>query len=100
MDSFLSERFVKIKEEVSPSGIADILLSKDIITEIDVEKIREEKYRPDKCDILIKAIARGAKANDLNTSREVVDAFCTEGYDYLFTNIDSGKGKYLCFFSL
>jgi hypothetical protein len=82
-----------LKSEVDPSGIADSLFTDGILSENDVEKIREEKFRFDKCDILIKSIVRSKLKNDIHTPRKVITAFEKEGYGHLFQDFEKGKGK-------
>ncbi|XP_053395373.1 uncharacterized protein LOC123523932 [Mercenaria mercenaria] len=93
LKSFIQRNFVLIKEEVDPSGIADILNTEGIITNNDVEMIREEKFRVGKCDILLKSIVRSTLKNDLHTPRKVISAFEKEGYGHLFKEFKTEKAK-------
>lgn len=93
LKSFLQENFAIIKEEILPSGIADILNTDGIISNKDIEKINEERFRVHKCDILIKAIARFTTISDIHTTRKVIAAFRTEGYGHLFNKFAEDKGK-------
>lgn len=93
LKSYLQENFAKIKEEILPTGIADILHTEGIISYKDIEKINEERFRVDKCDILIKAIARYTTTGDIHTARKVIYAFRTERYGYLFNEFENEKGR-------
>ncbi|XP_060552892.1 uncharacterized protein LOC132714134 isoform X3 [Ruditapes philippinarum] len=93
LEYFLQRQFVVLKSEVDPSGVADSLFTDGILSENDVEKIREEKFRFDKCDILIKSIVRSKLKNDIHTPRKVITAFEKEGYGHLFQDFEKGKEK-------
>lgn len=98
LEFFLQRNFVLIKNEIDPSGVADILNSDGIISDNDVEMIREEKFRIEKCDILLKAIVRSKLKNDIHTPRKVITAFEKESYGYLFKDFEKEKGKNLKYF--
>lgn len=82
-----------LKDEVDPSGVADILYADGIISNSVVEIIREANYRVEKCDILLKAIAKSTLKNDIHITRKVINAFEKEGYGHLFQDFQHEKGK-------
>lgn len=82
-----------LKDEVDPAGIADTLNADGIISNRDVEIIREAKYRVEKCDILLKAIAKSTKNNDIHIPRKVISAFEKEGYGHLFKDFQHETGR-------
>ncbi|XP_060552886.1 uncharacterized protein LOC132714131 isoform X2 [Ruditapes philippinarum] len=54
--SFLQKKYKEMKSQLEPNELADIVFSKGLITEIDMEIIDEMKHRIEKCDKLIKSI--------------------------------------------
>ena len=80
---------------MDPDGLADHLFEAGIIKTLSSEKIREEKHRFSKCDILIKAIAHYRDIRKPSTEKVLVRIFELEKCSHLLKNLGKGmKMKY------
>ncbi|XP_060552888.1 uncharacterized protein LOC132714132 [Ruditapes philippinarum] len=97
MQKFLQRKFVFLKNELIPLDIADRLLSFEVITDRDIEDIRNVNGRGQKSECMIKAIYRSLENSDPGVVRKIKAAFSDVGYDYIFKDYKeyslSGKRK-------
>ncbi|WAR24427.1 hypothetical protein MAR_038096, partial [Mya arenaria] len=88
LKKFLLKSYLKLKEEIDPKGIADILFQKGVVRRQTMEKLGETKSRAQQADILIKTIAKSKISKDVNVTRYVLDAFPDEGREDLFVSFE------------
>lgn len=88
--------YKSLKDELEPRhGLADKLYATEILTDKDMESIKEEPSRSRRADIFIKSLVHSSKANIFGLTTKILNVFKDENLDYLLTSGKNNSGSHI-----